>query len=245
MSKANRVGLVVGVGPSQGLGAALARRFAREGLHVFLAGRTEARLFEMAEEIGRAGGGATAVPIDTTQSEDVVKLFERVDAEGGSLDLVAYNAGNAAVGSLVEMDEQFFEDVWRVVCLGGFLVGREASRRMVAQGCGSILFTGATASLRSRPPFAAFASAKAGLRALAAGLAREVGPQGVHVGHVVVDGMIDGDQLNQRFPQLRAQQGENGMLNIEAIAQTFWNLHAQPPSAWSFEIDLRPQGENW
>ena len=116
---------------------------------------------------------------------------------------------------------------------------------MVAQGCGSILYTGATASLRSRPPFAAFASAKAGLRALAAGLAREVGPQGVHVGHVVVDGMIDGEHLNQRFPQLRAQQGENGMLNTEAIADTFWTLHAQPPSAWSFEVDLRPQGESW
>ncbi|MCH2184925.1 SDR family NAD(P)-dependent oxidoreductase [Myxococcota bacterium] len=245
MSKADRVAVVVGVGPSQGLGAALARRFAQEGLHVFVAGRTEARLAELAAEMSRSGVRATAVPIDTTRAEDVVKLFERVDAEGDPLELVAYNAGNAAMGSLVEMDEQFFEDVWRVVCLGGFLVGREASRRMVAQGSGSLLFTGATASLRARPPFAAFASAKAGLRALAAGFAREVGPQGVHVGHVVIDGMIDGDHLNQRFPQLRNQQGENGMLKIEAIAETFWNLHTQPSSAWSFEVDLRPQSESW
>ena len=245
MSQADRVGVVVGVGPIQGLGAALARRFAQEGLHVLLAGRTESRLASVAEEIGRAGGRATAVPMDTTRAEEVATLFERAEAEGGSLEVTAYNAGNAVMGSLIDMEEQFFEEVWRVVCLGGFLVGRESARRMVAQGSGSILFTGATASLRSRPPFAAFASAKAGLRSLAAGLAREVGPQGVHVGHVIIDGMIDGDQLNQRFPQLRAQQGENGMLQIDAIAETFWALHGQPPSAWSFEVDLRPQGENW
>lgn len=245
MSQAERVAVVVGVGASAGLGGALARRFAREGLHVLLAGRTADRLESLAEEIRQAGGASTAVPTDTTQAQEVTALFERAETVGESLELVSYNAGNAAMGQLLDMEESFFEEVWRVTCLGGFLVGGEAARRMVAQGSGSILFTGATASLRSRPPFAAFASAKAALRALAAGLAREVGPKGVHVGHVIVDGMIDGEHLNSRFPGLREKQGENGMLNIDAIAETFWSLHVQHPSAWSFEVDLRPHGESW
>lgn len=237
------VAVVVGVGAPQGTGAALCRRFARENLHTFVAGRTAERIEAVAEAIRGAGGRATAVVTDTTRHEDVVGLLDRAVDEGGGLDLVAYNAGNNRFRPLLEMEDAFFEDLWRLCCFGGFLVGREAARRMVPRGRGTILFTGATASLRARPPFTAFASAKAALRALAHGMAREFGPQGIHVGHVVIDGGIDGEQLNRRFPQWKEQRGADGMLQVGAIADAFWMLHTQDRSAWTLELDLRPYKE--
>jgi NAD(P)-dependent dehydrogenase (short-subunit alcohol dehydrogenase family) len=245
VGRVGKVAVVIGVGQSQGLGAAIARRTAREGLHTFVAGRTEGRLDSIVNEIESEGGRATAVATDTTQSADVERLFDRAMTEGGSLDFVAYNAGNAHMGTVAQTDEEAFEQVWRVCCLGGFLVGREAARLMVEQGSGSIIYTGATASLRARPPFSVFATAKAGLRALSQGMAREFGPKGIHVGHIVVDGMIDGDQLNQKMPKLKEQQGEGRMLNIDAIANAFWTLHTQHPTAWTWELDLRPYKETW
>lgn len=238
-----RSAVVVGVGPSRGTGASAARRFARQGLHVFLAGRTPERLEAVAKEIEAAGGHASAVPTDTTRPEDVARLLDRAQSSGGSLDLVLYNAGNNRLRPLLEMSDAFFEDIWRLCCFGGFLVGREAARRMLPQGSGTILFTGATASLRARPPFTAFASAKAALRALAHGMAREFGPRGLHVAHVVIDGGIDGDQLNTAFPQFKDQRGAEGMLQPDAIADAFWSLHVQHPSAWTLELDLRPYKE--
>jgi NAD(P)-dependent dehydrogenase (short-subunit alcohol dehydrogenase family) len=237
-----RSAVVVGVGASRGTGAAAARRFAREGLHVFLAGRTAPRLEALAQEIAASGGRATAVPTDTTRGEDVVLLLDRA-RDAGSLELVLYNAGNNRLRPLLDMSDAFFEETWRLCCFGGFLVGREAARRMLPRGSGTILFTGATASLRARPPFTAFAAAKAALRALAHGMAREFGPQGIHVAHVVIDGGIDGDQLNTAFPQFKEQRGADGMLQPDAIADAFWSLHAQHPSAWSLELDLRPYKE--
>jgi NAD(P)-dependent dehydrogenase (short-subunit alcohol dehydrogenase family) len=214
-------------------------------MHVFPVGRTAERLEETAKLAREAGGAATPVVADTTQERDVLALFERVDREGPPLEVVAYNAGNNRFQPFLEMETEFFETMWRVGCLGGFLVGREGARRLVARGRGSLLFTGATASLRGRPPFAAFASAKAGLRALAQSLAREFGPKGVHVAHVIVDGGIDGDQVNLRFPQLREAKGEAGMLDPDAIAETFFQLHVQHPSAWTHELDLRPFKESF
>jgi len=237
--------VVVGVGAQKGTGAALARRFAREGLHTFVAGRTSEKLEAVAEEIRAMGFSATPVIADVTRTEDVTRLLDRAIKEAGSLEAVLYNAGNNRFSSLLDMDDAFFEDLWRVCCFGGFLVGREAARRMVPNGRGSILFTGATASLRARPPFTAFASAKAALRAVAFGMAREFGPQGVHVGHVVIDGAIDGDMLNERFPQIRDRLGEDGMLAVDAIADAFWSLHAQSRSAWTLELDVRPFKENF
>lgn len=241
----DKVAVVVGVGASRGTGAAAARRFAREGFHVYLAARSGERLETVAKEIAAAGGRATPVSMDTTRSEDVSRLMDQALVEGGSLDAVIYNAGNNRFKPLLEMEDAFFEDVWRLVCFGGFLVGREAARRMVPRGSGSILFTGATASLRARPPFTAFASAKAALRAIAHGMAREFGPQGIHVGHVVIDGGIDGDQLNQRFPQFKEQRGDDGMLDPDAIADAFWALYAQHRTAWTLELDLRPYKETF
>jgi NAD(P)-dependent dehydrogenase (short-subunit alcohol dehydrogenase family) len=140
----------------------------------------------------------------------------------------------------LEMDAAFFEDTWRVACFGGFLVGREAARRMVAQGSGTLVFTGASASLRGKPPFGAFASAKAGLRAIAQTMARGYGPQGVHVAHVIIDGGIDGERLRSAVPDFVKAKGEDGLLDIDAIAETYWQIHTQPPSAWTHEVDLRP-----
>ena len=243
-SKGDRVAVVIGVGASRGTGAAVARRFAREGYHVLLGARSAERLETIAKEIAAEGGRATPVAIDTTRSEDVVRILDRALDEG-SLDAVVYNAGNNRFSPLLEMEDDFFEDVWRLVCFGGFLVGREAARRMVPQGSGSILFTGATASVRARPPFTAFASAKAALRAVAHGMAREFGPQGIHVAHVVIDGGIDGDQLNKRFPAFKERLGDDGMLNPDAIADAFWALHSQDRTAWTLELDLRPYKETF
>ena len=239
------VAVVVGVGAQQGTGAALSRRFAREGLHTFVAGRTAEKIEAVIREITSSGGKATAVVTDVTVPGDVVQLLDRALDEGGSLDLVAYNAGNNQFRPLLEMDDAFFEELWRVCCFGGFLVGREAARRMVPRGRGSILFTGATASMRARPPFTAFASAKAALRAVAHGMAREFGPQGIHVGHVVIDGVINGEIVNSRFPQIREHLGADGMLAVDAIADAFWALHVQHPTAWSLELDLRPYKETF
>jgi NAD(P)-dependent dehydrogenase (short-subunit alcohol dehydrogenase family) len=236
--------IVVGVGASAGLGAALCRRFGREGLHVFPAGRSAERLEAVAQEVRGIGGSATAVATDTTRPADVTALFERVQRETGAPPrVVLYNAGNAAVSALAETSEQQFEDVWRVGCFGGFLVGREVARRLPASGRGTVIFTGATASLRARPPFTAFASAKAALRALAGGMARELGPQGIHVAHVIVDGVIDGEIVASRAPQLIAQRGPDGTLSPDQMAEAWWLLHAQPRSAWTFELDLRPWKE--
>lgn len=231
--------VVIGVGASAGLGAALCRRFAREGLHVLPAGRTHAKLAEVATDIERAGGRATPVIADATMARDVTRLFDAAEKAGGAPVLAVYNAGNNRFRPLLEMDDDFFEDLWRLCCFGGFLFGREAARRMLPAG-GTLLFTGATASLRARPPFTAFASAKAGLRALAQGMAREFGPLGLHVGHIVIDGLIDGDQLNQRFPGLKQQKGKDGMLQVDALADAYWALHVQQRSAWTHELDVRP-----
>ena len=179
---------------------------------------------------GAAGGG-----IGTTVA--------RVVAEAGVPEVVVYNAGNNRFRPLLEMDDAFFEDVWRLCCFGGFLIGREAARRMLPNAAGTLIFTGATASLRARPPFTAFASAKAALRAVAHGMAREFGPQGLHVAHVVIDGVIDGDKVNRRFPQLREQRVEEGMLSVDAIADDYWAVHRQHRSAWTLELDLRPYRE--
>lgn len=235
-----RAAIVVGVGAEAGLGARLCERFGREGLHVFVAGRTAERIERVAGGIRKAGGQATAVPTDTTSEADVMRLFERADSIGpGTLDVVIFNAGNNQMQSFVEMQAAFFEDIWRVACFGGFLVGREAARRMAPQARGTVLFTGASASLRGKPPFTAFASAKAGLRAIAQSMAREFGPRGVHVAHVIIDGGIAGERL-ARFTEFVKSKGEDGLLDLDAIADTYWMLHGQHRTAWTHELDLRP-----
>jgi NAD(P)-dependent dehydrogenase (short-subunit alcohol dehydrogenase family) len=239
-----KTAVVVGVGAAAGLGAALARRFGREGLHVVIAGRTPARLDAVATEIKQAGGSTKVVVADAAQEKDIVALLDEA-ASHGPLELVAYNVGNAAMIPSLDMSGAQFETMWRQNALGGFLVGREAARRMLPQGHGTIIFTGATASLRARPPFVAFASAKAALRAVAQGLAREFGPQGIHVAHVVIDGVIHGDQALSRFPDFVKTKGKEGLLDPDEIAEAYWALHCQRRSAWTHELDLRPFKETF
>ncbi|QBR71401.1 glucose 1-dehydrogenase [Beijerinckiaceae bacterium] len=231
--------VVVGVGAPSGLGAALARRFAREGLRVVVAGRTEQRLTLTVEAIRKAGGIAEAKVTDATRQSDIAALFDQTEI-GSDLELVAYNVGNNIMLPSLETDAEIFEKTWRQNALGGFLVGQAAMRRFLPKQRGTLLFTGATASVRARPPFIAFASAKAALRAVAQGLAREFGPQGIHVAHVIIDGVIQGEYAQSKFPEFVKAKGADGLLHVDAIADTYWGLHCQPRSAWTHELDLRP-----
>lgn len=246
MSKPTAV--VVGVGAERGLGAALCRRFSIAGYHVLIAGRTAAKIDQVAATIVSSGGSATPVVMDATKEEDIVALFDRAMAPGagyGPADLVASNAGNNQRLDFRELTAQQFEDFWRVGCFSGFMVGREAARRFVPLGRGTIIFTGASASIRGKPGFAHFSAAKAGLRMISQSMAREYGPLGVHVAHVVVDGGIDGDRLRSRGTAAMRDRGEDGLLGIDAIAENYWHIHRQPRSAWTQEIDLRPFKETF
>ncbi|HXS53821.1 MAG TPA: SDR family NAD(P)-dependent oxidoreductase [Usitatibacter sp.] len=232
--------VVVGVGAARGLGAALCRRFAAGGHHVLAAGRTPAKLEAIVEAIRAAGGSAEAFACDATREEEVARLFDRAMQRGEGADLVAYNAGINQRVDFRELSASAFESSWRIGCFGGFLVGREAARRLVPLGRGTVIFTGASASLRGRPGFAQFAAAKAGLRMVAQSMAREYGPLGIHVAHVVVDGGIDGERLRERFPKVAEERGPDGLLDPDAIAEAYWQIHRQPRSAWAHEVDLRP-----
>lgn len=240
--------IVVGVGAEQGLGAALCRKFAANGYHVFVAGRTPAKVEHVAQSVTAAGGSAEAVTTDATIETDVVRLFDLAfnEAHGFQMpDLVVFNAGNNLRLDFRETSAETFEDFWRVGCLAGFLVGREAARHLAPLGRGSVLFTGASGSLRGKPGYAHFAAAKAGLRMVTQSMAREFGPLGLHVAHVVIDGGINGERLRTKFPAHVAQKGEAGLLDIEAIADAYWFIHRQPATAWSQEIDLRPSMESF
>jgi NAD(P)-dependent dehydrogenase (short-subunit alcohol dehydrogenase family) len=235
-----KTAVVIGVGPDRGLGAQLCKRFAADGLKVIVAGRTRSAIEAVAGNIASAGGEAIPVVADATKEMDIVALFDRAGAE---LDLAIYNAGNNTPGRIAEMEGDYFERSWRVACFGGFLFGREAVRRMVPKRAGTILFTGASASLRGRAGFGAFNSAKAGLRALAQAMAKEYAADGIHVGHVIVDGAIAGEKIFQRFPDAAGR--EDSLVSIEGIVDAFAFLYRQPPRAWSFEVDVRTNKEKW
>jgi NAD(P)-dependent dehydrogenase (short-subunit alcohol dehydrogenase family) len=240
--------LIVGVGAERGLGAALCRRFANEGHHVLVAGRTAASLDAVVRTIAAAGGSAEPLVADTTREEDVIRLFDRAMAPGEGrdpIDLVVYNAGNNRRIDFREVSAELFESFWRVGCFGGFLVGREAARRLVPLGRGTVIFTGASGSLRGKPGFAQFAAAKAGLRMISQSMARDYGKDGIHVAHVVIDGGIDGEKLRRSRPESVAERGEDGMLGIDAIAETYWQIYRQRRSAWTQEVDLRPFKESF
>lgn len=235
--------VVVGVGAEMGVGAAVCRRFAREGYHILVAGHTAAKISQVAAAIIAAGGSAEAVTTDTTDEAQVIALFDRAMAPGpgkAPADVVVFNAGNNQVIKLRDITAEQFEHFWRVGCFGGFLVGREAARRLAPLGRGTVIFTGASGSMRGKAGFAHFAAAKAGLRMLAQSMAREFGPQGLHVAHVVVDGGINGDRLRTVLPGIVEQRGLDGLLDVDAIAENYWYLHTQHPSAWTQELDLRP-----
>jgi len=236
------VAWIAGIGASAGLGAALARRFAQAGLVVAVTGRSVPRVQAVTAEIVGAGGRAHGLPGDVSSVDELQRLAAEVAALG-HLRVAIFNAGNAVRGTPLELTPEQFEATWRGSTYAGFLFARAALAGLLAAGGGTLLFTGATASLRGRGPFVAFAAAKAGLRSVAQSVAREYGPQGVHVAHVVIDGGIDGERLRTSAPQRAAEAGPDGLLNPDAIAETYCQLHQQHRSAWTHELDLRPYQE--
>lgn len=238
--------VIIGVGPEQGLGAGLARRFAAGGFHVFVAGRSAQKIVRVAVAIAAEGGSAEAVTTDATNEVDVEQLFttafeDRADIDNPSV--VIFNVGNNAHIPFLEMTTDQFEEFWRNGCYAGFLAGRAAARHLLPLERGTILFTGASASLRGRPGFAHFAAAKAGLRMISQSMAREYGSAGLHVAHILIDGGISGEKRRSRRPNKVTQRGEDGLLDIAAIAEAYWQLHLQHTSAWTQELDLRPYKE--
>lgn len=245
---------MVGVGARQGIGAANAVLAAKNGMHVFLTSRTQGRLDRIADEIQQAGGAATPVACNVTEEAEVGALFEQIDATGLPLRLVIYNVGRNLPAPFLQSDAELISLNWRLGVLGGLHVGQAAVRRMLTQQeidgqRGTIVYTGASASLRGKPMFAAFASAKAGLRAMTQSMAREFGPRGIHVAHVIIDGMVDGEIVREfgggAGRVMLGSKGEHGALQPDEIAGNYWALHRQPRSAWTHELDLRPFKETF
>lgn len=237
--KHEKVAVVVGVGP--GLGAAAAKRFAREGYAVALVARTLQSSADVQAEIAGQGGVARVVAADAGDPAAVAAAFAEIRAELGPVGVLIYNAGAFRVAEVADITPEQMEQAWRTLCFGGFLCAREVAPGMSERGRGTLLFTGATASLRGSAHFSALAVGKFGLRALAQSLARELGPRGVHVAHVIVDGQIDTPRVRSMMPD----RDPGTMLSPEAIAETYWHLHAQDRTAWTHELDLRPSTEKF
>lgn len=235
-----QVAVIAGVG--EGLGKALAARFAKGGFEVVIASRDKQKLDRIAKDIGK---GIHVVPTDVTDPKAVKALFDEAE-KIGPLGVTVFNAGNMHAQELLEVEPAMFEQVWRVSCLAGFLVGQEAARRMLPNKQGTILFTGATASMRGRPMTVTFASGKAGLRSVAQSVARAFGPEGIHTAHVVIDGVIDTQSIKEKLPDVYKRMSAAGTLMSPAeIAEVYYALHEQPKSAWTFETDIRPGAESF
>lgn len=237
--------LIVGAG--DGVGSAIARAFAREGLAVCITRRPRnlESLEAVAASIRAEGGEAHAFGVDARNEAEMIALVDRIEAGIGPLQVVVFNIGANVRFPVVDTTAQVYSKVWEMAALAGFFTGREAARVMTPRGKGTILFTGATASTRGGAGFSAFAGAKAALRQLAQSLAREMGPRGIHVAHVVVDGMIDGTFARSIAPDIQTLLDEDAILKPDEIARNYVWLHKQQRSAWTFELDLRPWKENW
>ncbi|NQD91655.1 SDR family oxidoreductase [Pseudomonas sp. CrR25] len=235
--------LVVGAGDATG--GAIAKRFAREGYVACVARRHADKLQPLVEAIEAEGGSARAFGCDARVEAEVLELFATIERDVGALEVVVFNIGANVQFSITETTERVYRKVWEMAALAGFLTGREAAKAMLPRGRGTILFTGATASLRGRANFAAFASAKFALRALAQSMARELGPQGIHVAHPIIDGAIDTAFIRETFPELYQRKAQDGILNPDHIAETYWQIHCQPRDCWVHELDLRPWTETF
>ncbi len=235
--------LIVGAGDATG--GAIARRFAREGFVACVVRRNADKLVPLVESIEAAGGRARPFGVDARDEAAVVAMVETIERDVGPIDVLVFNIGANVPSSILDQTATRYYKIWEMACFAGFLAAREVARRMVARERGTMLFTGATASLRGSANFAAFAGAKHALRALAQSMARELGPRGIHVGHVVVDGAIDTEFIRTQFPERHALKDRDGILDPDHIADNYWHLHAQPRDAWTFELDLRPWVERW
>ncbi|MBL0000511.1 MAG: SDR family oxidoreductase [Sphingomonadales bacterium] len=235
------------IGAGDATGGAIARAFAAEGLTACVnrRSRNAEQLERLAQSIRDNGHKARAFPGDARDEAEMVAVFDRVEAEVGPIEVAVFNIGANVQFPIVETTTRVYTKVWEMACLGGFLMGREAARHMIPRGRGTILFTGATASIRGGSGYAAFSGAKAALRMLAQSMARELGPKGIHVAHTVIDGGIDTEFIKGRHPAFDEAKAAELILSPEAIAANYVMLHKQPRSAWTHELDLRPWGEKW
>ncbi|MEP3245375.1 MAG: SDR family oxidoreductase [Sneathiella sp.] len=241
--KKNKTALVIGAGDATG--GAIAKRFAKEGYTTCCVRRHGDKLAPLVEEIEKSGGQARAFGCDARKEEEVIQLIEKIETDVGPIEVFVFNIGANVSSSILEETSRKFYKIWEMGCFAGFLTGREVAKRMVERARGTMIFTGATASTRGAANFAAFSGSKHALRAMAQSMGRELGPLGIHVAHVVVDGAIDTDFIRTNFPDRYALKSEDGILNPDHIADNYWHLHCQPRDSWTFEIDVRPWMERW
>lgn len=247
MTERHATAAVIGAGDF--IGAAIARKFAAEGFTVFAGRRNGDKLAPLVSDIEKAGGKVSARSLDARKEEDITAFLEEAD-QHAPLEVCIFNIGANVNFPILDTTERVFRKVWEMACYSGFLAGREAARLMLPHGTGNIFFTGATASLRGGVGYAAFASAKAGLRAVAQAAARELGPKNIHVAHLVIDSGVDTAWVRER---IKEREGEAGLANLapgrlmrpEAVAESYWSLYNQPRDAWTFELEIRPFGEKW
>lgn len=240
---AKKAVLIIGAGDATG--SAIARRFAREGYIACVTRRSEDKLAPLLEQIRSEGGEAYGFGSDARKEEEMVALVQKIEAEIAPIEVAIFNIGANVRYGITETTARVYFKVWEMACFGGFLMGREAAKVMLPRGRGTIIFTGATASLRGRDGFAAFAGAKHALRALAQSMARELWPKGIHVAHPVVDGAIDTEFIRSNFPERYATKDQGGIVNPDHIADLYWQLHMQPRDAWTHETEIRPWMELW
>ncbi len=245
MSNAARPPVALVIGAGDATGGAIARRFAREGYAACVTRREKEKLSALVAEIETAGGKAHAFGSDARKEEAMIALLDEIERDIGEVEVAVFNIGANVNFSIVETTARVYTKVWEMAAFAGFLMGREAARRMTPRGRGTIIFTGATASVRGSAGFSAFAGAKHALRALAQSMARELGPKGIHVAHTIIDGAIDTAFIRDTFPAVYAKKAEDGILSPEHIADMYWMLHRQPRDTWTHELDLRPWIEKW
>lgn len=238
-----KAAIVIGAGDATG--GAIARRFAKGGYVACVTRRSEEKLIPLLDQIRSDGGEARGFGSDARKEEEVAELFATVEREVGPVEVMVFNIGANVNFPILDMTERVYRKVWEMAACSGFLNGREAARVMVPRGKGTIIFTGATASLRGGAGFSAFAGAKFALRALAQSMARELGPKGIHVAHPIIDGAIDTAFIRDNFPARYTLKDEDGILNPDHIAEMYWQLHMQPRDAWTHELDLRPWMETF
>ena len=235
--------LVIGAGDATG--GAIAKRFAREGYIACVTRRTADKLTPLVDSIKAAGGEAYGFASDARKEEEMIALFDNIEQKIAPIEVAVFNIGANVRFGITETTTRVYTKVWEMACLGGFLMGREAAKNMLPRGRGTIIFTGATASLRGREGFAAFAGAKHALRALAQSMARELWPKGIHVAHPIIDGAIDTEFIRTNFPERYKLLDQGGIVLPESIAEAYWQIHVQPRNAWTHETEIRPWLETW